>query len=291
MRSVRPARLVAVLSTLAALATLGLPTPAAAQDRDVQVYTSSRPRLGVMLETRGSREADRIGAKISQVVPDSPADKAGLRSGDIITRFNGTSLAVAPGDSGDQASPAARLIDLVGDLSPGDTVKLEYRREGSSRSATAVLRDLPQTGMRNFQFKMPEMGQMPRMFDGPDVMPGGDVRVFVNHEFGGLNLAEMNPGLGEYFGTRDGVLVLETPADSTMPLRAGDVILTVDGRQIKSVSQAQRILLSYDPGETARLEVMRKQRKLTLNWEAKEPTMRWKEPGPMRRRAGTPEPS
>jgi S1-C subfamily serine protease len=280
-----------MLSALAALATLSVPTPSVAQDRDVQVYTSSRPRLGVMLETRGSRDTDRIGARISEVVPGSPADKAGLRSGDIITRFNGTSLAAAGSDSGEEAGPAARLIELAGDLAAGDTVKLEYRRDGSTHTTTAVLRDLPQTGMRSFRFSVPEMGEMPRMFDGPEGMPDGDVRVFVNRQFGGLNLADMNPGLGEYFGTKDGVLLLDTPADTSMPLRAGDVILTVDGRQIRSVSQAQRILRSYDPGETARLEVMRKQRKLTLSWQAKEPAMKWKEPGPMKRRMGTAEPS
>src|SRR6266576_2466259 len=52
-------------------------------------------RIGVVVKTDASPETDKIGAKIEGVTPGGPADKAGLKVGDVITKFNGTSLAAA----------------------------------------------------------------------------------------------------------------------------------------------------------------------------------------------------
>ncbi|HSE44288.1 MAG TPA: PDZ domain-containing protein, partial [Gemmatimonadales bacterium] len=96
-----------------------------------------------------------------------------------------------------------------------------------------------------------------------------------------LDLVDLNPDLGDYFGTKTGVLVVKTPSDSTLPLKAGDVILKIDGREPKSVSQAERILRSYDSGETAKLEVMRKQKRITVSWAVPErKTTEWHWRGP-----------
>jgi hypothetical protein len=63
----------------------------------------------------------------------------------------------------------------------------------------------------------------------------GDFRVFINDRFSDLDLVDLNPDLGEYFGSKTGVLVVKAPSDSTIPLKAGDVILKIDGREPKSV--------------------------------------------------------
>jgi S1-C subfamily serine protease len=85
---------------------------------------------------------------------------------------------------------------------------------------------------------------------------------------GGLRLVELGKDLGEYFGTSEGLLVVKAPADSTSPLKAGDVILAIDGRKPQSVQHAYEILRSYAPGEKAKLEVMRKKQRTTLTWTA-----------------------
>jgi hypothetical protein len=94
----------------------------------------------------------------------------------------------------------------------------------------------------------------------------------------GLNLIDLNPDLGEYFGTKEGVLVVSAPADSAVPLKAGDVILALDGRKPKSSGHALRILDSYEPGETIKADVMRKQKRIPLTWVAPKPSdhIRWK---------------
>jgi C-terminal processing protease CtpA/Prc len=285
-------RLPRTLSALAAVAFCAS-APLAAQDDNVRVfsYSSDRPRIGVMLQSRADKETDRLGAKIAEVTPDGPADKAGLKAGDIITRFNGIALGGVSGDDEDASGPAAKLVDLAGKLSKGDTVEVEYRRGTENGKLKLVAQTLPESSMRRYRVQvpdmqgmngMPEMGQMHRMpFNGGPGMPMdpgemGNVRIFMDHDDGGLNLTDLNPGLGEYFGAKSGVLVLETPKDSTIPLKAGDVIVSIDGRTPTSEAHARRILGSYEAGETAKVEVLRKQKKLTLSWKAPERERGWK---------------
>src|SRR5207245_9588760 len=82
-----------------------------------------------------------------------------------------------------------------------------------------------------------------------------------------LNLVRLNPCLGEYFGTTEGLLVIKAPADSSLPLKSGDVILSIGGRKPTTVEHAMRILRSYDAGETVSIEIMRKQKRMTLSWK------------------------
>jgi S1-C subfamily serine protease len=223
----------------------------------------NRPRIGVMLTADSAGK----GARINDVVDDSPAEKAGLKEGDIITRFNGTAI------SGQDAP--ATVADLAEKLDGGDTVKVEYQRDGARKTATIVADDSygPTIMGRAIPMRRPGdmrslerlQGQMPRAWAGPN----GRSSLFTVLGTGamGLNLVEMNKGLGEYFGTDSGLLVTEQPSDSTMPLRAGDVILSIDGRVPNSEMHARRILGSYAPGETVKFEIMRKKSRQTVEWK------------------------
>jgi S1-C subfamily serine protease len=87
--------------------------------------------------------------------------------------------------------------------------------------------------------------------------------------FGGpladLELAPMNPDLGRYFGTADGVLVVSVPEESTLNLRGGDVILSVDGREPGGPAHLMRILGSYEGGETVEFQIMRDRKRQTVS--------------------------
>src|SRR5207247_7007871 len=98
-------------------------------------------------------------------------------------------------------------------------------------------------------------------------MPGRDFEFSFGSPWGDLERASLNADLGEYFGTRDGVLVVRAPADSGLPLKGGDVILSIGGRKPTSPTHAMRILRSYDEGETVSVEIMRKQKRMTLAWK------------------------
>jgi S1-C subfamily serine protease len=263
-----------VLSTLTALPM----SEALAQDHDheYRFAMGGRPRIGVMIDARADSASDKIGARIKDVTPDGPAEKAGLKAGDIVTSFNGTTLGGAKSDDEDESGPGQKLIDLARKLEAGDTVTVQYRRGNETRTARIIAEDMKMSS----RMWMPDMRDFPRM-KMPDWGDDGDLRVFINGGLPDLDMVDLNPDLGEYFGTKTGVLVVRTPSDSTLPLKAGDVILKIDGREPKSVSQAERILRSYDTGETAKLDVMRKQKRITVSWavpERKNTEWHWRSP-------------
>ena len=94
---------------------------------------ATKPVLGVMVE-RGSRlgpinDAGPLGAKLTQVTPDSPAAKAGLKSGDVIVKVN--ERTVTYGDE---------LVAAIRALAPGQSVAL---RLSDGRTLQAVLDGQP----------------------------------------------------------------------------------------------------------------------------------------------------
>jgi len=229
-------------------------------------FSDNHGRIGVIVRTDASAESDKIGAKIEGVTPGSPAEKAGLKVGDIITKFAGTSLGGIKAEDEDESGPGHKLVALARKLEPGDTVRIEYRRGADAKQATLVAEDLD-GGMR---MDMPGPMVMPRM-------PGMDFEWSFGEPWGDLELVSLNPDLGEYFGTKDGILVVKAPADSTLPLKGGDVILAIGGRKPTSQSHAMRILRSYEAGESVSIDILRKQKRMSLTWkvpEAREHRMR-----------------
>jgi PDZ domain len=93
--------------------------------------------------------------------------------------------------------------------------------------------------------------------------------------WGDLRFVSLNPDLGDYFGTKEGVLVVKAPADSNLPLKSGDVILSIGGRKPASPEHAMRILRSYEKGETVSIEIMRKQKRQTVAWKVPSREDRW----------------
>lgn len=228
-------------------------------------------RLGITVDMRPDASRDSIGARVAGITtPNSPAAAAGVQVGDIVTRFNGTPLAVSDGRGGDeeQSRPAMRLINLASRLDAGDTVRLDLRRGTQNVSVTLVAGESDVDDMMT-HMRMPgmmELGPLHLDVPGEPGGPGGMMRTFV---FGGpmsdLELVRVNPGLGEYFGTQEGLLVVSVGGDTALGLRAGDVILTIGGRKAASPPQAMRILGTYEPDETVAFDVMRQHRRASVS--------------------------
>lgn len=276
----------AILGAVLALGGLGAPVPAAsaqepevvhlerAPDRLMRIMLDRRARLGIKVNLR-PRETDSIGAFVDAVTPGGPADEAGIRSGDIITRLDGKSVlaggAAEGGDRQRQSLPGLRLIELAARLEPGDTVPVEYRRGKERRTASVVTADEPDLVTRDgdrfsFSFRGPDPVAGRRVIPSPELMrrlevDGPHWQFFSGSPLGRLELAPLNPDLGRYFGTNEGVLVISVPDDSTLGLRGGDVVLRVDGREPSSPSHLLRILRSYEAGETFKLDIMRDRKK------------------------------
>ena len=75
---------------------------------------------------------NNTGAQVSRVVGGSPADKAGLQAGDVITAIDGKSI-----------STADDLTALVNTYKPGDTAKLTVTRNGSTKTLTITFGQRP----------------------------------------------------------------------------------------------------------------------------------------------------
>ena len=82
-----------------------------------------------------------------------------------------------------------------------------------------------------------------------------------------MELAQLSERLGSYFGTDEGLLVVNAPDNEKLQLEDGDVILSIDGRKPTSIAHAMRILGSYESGEELKIEIMRDKRKRTIALE------------------------
>jgi len=164
------------------------------------------------------------GVEITTVEPDSPADKAGLKPGDVVLEYNGQ-----------RVEGTAQFVRLVRETPPGRTVRLTVFREGAAQTVTATVAE--RKG-RAFSFRAPNIDEdvrirIPRIEPLPDVP-----RVTMSWRTALLGI-EGEPlkdsQLGDFFGVKDGVLVRsvmkDTPAEKA-GIKAGDVIVKVDDRKV-----------------------------------------------------------
>ncbi len=241
----------------------------------MRIVMNRRARLGIKVNLQ-ARDTDSLGAYVQSVSPNGPAAKAGLRSGDIITKLDGKSV-LSGGEAEQQADrrqslPGLRLIELAARLEPNDTVAIEFLRGKDRRTVSVVTEDEPDTfaqGPDGHRFMMRFSGPGPRdrlpVGDFMDEMgPGGHFEFLSGGSLGDLELAPLNPDLGGYFGTTDGVLVIRAPRDGSLGLKAGDVVQAVDGRKPSSPSHLLRILRSYEQGESFKLDIMRNHKRETV---------------------------
>ncbi len=254
---------------------------------DMRYMVQRRGRLGILVNLIPDAALDSVGARVAGVTPGGAAERAQVRTGDIVVRINGTRLAAVGGGADvpdDQSRPGMRLIEIASRLDQGDTVRLELRRDNRPVTVTFQAGESDADVMvSRFREAMP--GMMGDMIPKIQVTPfegGGEGRVTIRALAGigealaGLELVKVNAGLGEYFGTSEGLLVVDAPSDSSLNLRAGDVILSIGGRRPTSPTHAMRILGTYDAGESVAFEVMRQKHRLTVNGRMPAENRRWR---------------
>jgi membrane-associated protease RseP (regulator of RpoE activity) len=246
-------------------------------DRLMRIVMNRRARLGIKVNLQ-ARSTDSLGAYVESVTPNGPAATAGLRSGDLITKVDGKSVLNGGAAAGErdsrQSLPGLRLIELAARLEPSDTVAVEFLRGKDRRTVSLVTEDEPDMVMAGpggghpfvMRFRGDGPHDDPRMDVGDlmDVGPGERFEFLAGSPLGDLELAPLNPDLGQYFGTTEGVLVIRAPKDGTLGLKGGDVVQAVDGRKPAGPSHLMRILRSYDKGETFKLDILRNKKRETV---------------------------
>jgi len=229
------------------------------RDRD-NLYRSNRARIGVYLGQATEMDG-RMGVEVMEVVDDGPAAIAGLTDGDIITAINGDEL----GDD-----PAEALVDALADVEPGQTVEITYYRDGDRHTADVVTEEgggltFVSPGRGTFSLRSAPGLRLREITGMGDRMGVVTPRVLLRRlTSDGLDLAEVNPALGEYFGVDSGVLVLDIDEDSALGLQPGDVILSIDGRDARDPAHVRAILASYRDDENITFAVRRHDRDIQV---------------------------
>ena len=238
-------------------------------DRVVEFVMNRRARLGLKVNLR-ARGTDSIGAYVDAVTPNGPAAKAGIQSGDIITKVDGKSVLAggqAESRQDRESAPGLRLIELAARLQPDDTVPVEFRRGKERKTVSVITAEDPDILFRagppgrglGFRYLRPDGPRRMALMEGefPEDIGPGPASFLFGSPLAELELAPLNPDLGRYFGATEGILVISVPKDSELGLKGGDVVLAIDGRKPASPSHLLRIMRSYERGEGFKLDVLR----------------------------------
>jgi serine protease Do len=196
------------------------------------------------------------GAIVQEVRGDSPAAKAGLEKGDVILQF-----------AGEKVRSVAELLRLVRETPAGRSVAIEISRNGHTQTLSAeIAKESNETWTSRFE--MPNV-EIPKIH-----VPNFNFNMmFVGGPRLGIMGDELTPQLADCFGVKQGkgVLVGEvekgTPAEKA-GLKAGDVIVKVNDKQIESIEDLRAALRS-DSNEKheVTLTIVRDRHEQSLNVE------------------------
>jgi len=234
-----------------------LPRPPAI--RDAQMAEAGW--LGVSIEEVSAQKAQELklpgvyGVLVREVGAESPAAKAGLKNGDVITDY-----------AGQRVEGAIEFRRLVRETPPGRTAKMTVWREGRSQTVSAEIGKNENPNPENlFQSMMRRFGNSgPNMFGFGATLPVAPVL--------GITGQDLSGQLGKYFGAPDGEGVLITNVESNSPaatagLEAGDVITKVDGSRVRTLSELRDQLRLKREEKTVALSVLRKGSEMSVNIE------------------------
>ncbi len=217
-------------------------------------------------------EATEQGAKINQVSDESPAAKAGLKEGDIITKVNDIKI----------DGPAA-LYEAVGKSKPEDKVTISYIRAGKTNTLVASLAKNKNT-MQYYNFSSPErpgapsFDMSPRQYFDPNtrkLQPSPRGFSFTIPNFPGMEDmriagVENKPKLGisiEDLETGEGVNITSVNENSPAAkggLKENDIIVQVNDQKIKDVDALKPIIKEAKEGSSFTFQVKRNKELKTI---------------------------
>ena len=171
---------------------------------------------------------DNRGAIVTQVEPNSPSAKAGLKVGDLIT-----------GIDGHEVSDAGQLQVVVGQTRPGTTVKLQVIRDGKSMDLPVTLEKMGARDKGEDESASNESGKPRWGLALSDITPEVREQLRASGEVKGAVIERVLPG---------------SPADNA-GLRPGDVIVGVNRHDMQSASEVKKALADVPNGQDALLLV------------------------------------
>ncbi len=188
----------------------------------------TRGWLGVQIQNLTDELAEAKGLKVAEgvlvgdVLSDGPAEKAGIKRGDVITHFEGK-----------ETKNTAQLRNMVARTRPDSRVELTIMRDGREKNVTLSLGELKD-----------------------DVQPAAAAKVVERSaEKLGIEVRSVNPELVEQYSLdrEDGLVVTDVRRNSQAErqgIREGDVILEINNKTVSSLREYERFLDGVDENET-----------------------------------------
>ena len=179
---------------------------------------------------------DTKGALVQNVLPDSPAAKAGVQAGDIVLGVNGKKV-----------DGSGQLTRAVASVRPGGKVALEVLRKGQKKDLTAVVA------------QRPDEERLARGGEEEEPGVGGDKK---KDEKLGIQVADLTPEMARELRVQgDGGVVVVGVSDDGPAARAGirrrDLILEVNLKPVSKVADLQGAIAKAKPGEVVNLRIRR----------------------------------
>lgn len=202
------------------------------------------------------------GVLLGKIVPDSPAAKAGLKEGDVVTEINGQRV-----EGTEQFRrmiheiPAGRVAQFtVWRAGRSETVAVALGKSDMSHTQTFVSPALP----GNFSFEVPKIPELGDLFDNGMWM-SSRTRL-------GIDAEDVSGEFGNYFGAPggEGILVRGVFADSPAAkagLKVGDVITSIDGERVRSVGELREKVAEKHEEKTMKVGLIRNKAPLSLSVE------------------------
>ena len=260
-----------VLSTGMVLAQQPAP-PALPSEPDANIFSffvDGSGFLGVQAEDISRENMGRYGLNqvrgvgVTQVVKDSPAEKAGIRKDDVIVRFDGENV-----------TSVRKLNRLISEVAPDQTVRVAVSRGGAEQELTATI------ARRKNAFASSDLfsGNIdPKVWEWRGQLENQEfpmMQMLGNRRRIGITTTELTKQLADYFGIADGHGVLVTSVTEDGPaakagVRAGDVITAVDGEKVDGTGDISDIVNRKKEGDVT-LTVVRNKSQLTFRVTPKE---------------------
>jgi len=255
--------------------------------RAIEIGRGARIGASVSPVDAGDSKEAKAGVSVETVDAGGPADKAGMKAGDIVTDFDG-----------ERVRSVRQFTRLVQETTPGHSVPVVLSRAGQ-RVTVNITPERASSGddfnMRLLDTPMarlavprlpppaPPVPAAPRVPRLPTIVgPAMTLDLFsrvLNTGRLGVTIETLDTQLAEFFGVKEGALVKSVAADSVAAkagLKAGDVITAVNGRKVYDLSDVTRALDRTETNGDVAIEVTRDKKTLTLKGklEARETRVR-----------------
>jgi serine protease Do len=254
------------------------PAPPArtASNRAIVIRKTGSSYLGIGVAEVDSERAKALnlkearGVEVKSVDRDSPAGKAGLKESDVVLEYNGQRI-----------EGTEQFVRLVRETPVDRQVKLLVWRNGGTQTLMATIGHrlehfslhTPDGGDGDFTLEIPPVPEMPEMPEMPEVSemaPLAEVlRAHTVHTgMLGIEYETLGPQLAAFFGVKEGVLVRAVTKDSASEkagMRAGDVIVKVDGEAVTGIHEIAGLVRAARGKRTFPVVIVRDKKELTLN--------------------------